>query len=274
MKGIKFSIFVMLLMVVVLLVGACQPAVSPPTATEVPPPTETPKLPSRILFIGDSFTYWNEGLDTHMVPLAASANPPMTIEASSVTKGGFDLEKQWEISSAQEAIQEGNWDVVVLQEDLAMYGYDEQEFYEYARKFDEEIKNIEAQTVLYMPWEYNIKGTKTTEDIARAYNSIGVELEVRVAPVGLAWARSIQERPDLDLYGNDKVHPSVRGTYLTLCVLYATIFEQSPVGLSYQLAEQIDKDSEKWEKWQLTEDELAFLQRIAWETVVDYQAEQ
>jgi len=61
-----------------------------------------------------------------------------------------------------------------------------------------------------------------------------------------------------------------------LNLLYATIFGQNPVGLSYQFADKVDKDSfeREWEKWHLTEDEVAFLQRIAWETVQEYQAQQ
>jgi hypothetical protein len=261
MKAAKFSSSLMVLMVVLLVCG-CQPVVSPPTAT--------PELPNRILFIGDSFTEWNGGIDYHTRALAASANPPLTIEVSSVAFGGFLLEEHWELGVALEAIQKGNWDVVVLQEDTLETGYEEQKFYEYMRKFDEEIKKIDAQTVLYMPWEYEKSGNlpMTTEDIARVYANIGGELGARVAPVGLAWQRSIQERPDLNLFGLDKIHPSIRGTYLTACVLYATIFDQSPVGLAYL------PDATLSGRWEMTEDEAAFLQRIAWETVVDYQAQQ
>jgi hypothetical protein len=261
MKSVKFSISMMLLLVViVLLVGACQPVVSPPTPT--------PELPSRILFIGDSFISCKGGIDYHMESLVASANPPLTIDASIVAMSGARLEEHWDIGRALEAIQEGNWDVVVLQEDPAEAGHNEQNFYEYMRKFDEEIQEIDAQTVLYMPWEWKEKvyiEQPTTEGIARVYTNIGAELGVRVAPVGLAWTRSIQERPDLNLFDYDGVHPNIQGTYLTTCVLYATIFGQNPVGLSY-----LPPDVPGWE---MTEDEAAFLQRIAWETVVDYKAQ-
>jgi len=260
MKGAKL-LNCMILLMVVLLVGACQPVVTPSTPT--------PELPNRLLFIGDSFTSWQGGLDYHMESLVASANPPLTIDASIVAMGGARLEEHWDIGKALEAIQEGNWDVVVLQEDLSEAGYDEQNFYEYIRKFNQEIQKIDAQTVLYMPWEWKAKvytEQPTTEGIARAYTNIGAELGVRVAPVGIAWTRSIQERPDLSLYEYDEVHPTIQGTYLTTCVLYATIFGQSPVGLSY-----LPPDVPGWE---MTEDEAAFLQRIAWETVVDYQTQQ
>ena len=109
MKGTRFSVPVTSLMVVALLAGACQPVVSPPTAT--------PEPPNRILFIGNSLTASNLGIDSHMIGLAASASPALTIETSNVLNRGY-LYEHWETGKALEAIQEANWDVVVLQEGL------------------------------------------------------------------------------------------------------------------------------------------------------------
>jgi len=269
MKDTKFSM-VMLLLIGILLLGACQPMIETPA-------TATPEPPDQILFIGDSFTQWNFGIDGHMQGFVASANPSLPIETSSVARGGYQLVEHWNTSGnpARQAIQEGNWDVVVLQEDPSEPDYDEQTFYEYTRKYNDEIEKAGAETVLYMPWEWKTSSTQiTTEDIAQAYNNIGAELGVKVAPAGLAWQRALQERPDLNLYDDDLIHPSIHGTYLTICVLYATIFGQSPIGVSYRPVDMLPEDDLLFstrEKWQMTDEEAAFLQRIAWETVADYQ---
>jgi len=119
-----------------------------------------------------------------------------------------------------------------------------------------------------------VQNPKTTEEIAQDYTTLGTELGSSVAPVGLAWQKAIDERPDLNLYA-DGLHPNIQGTYLTTCVFYATIFGKSPVGLTYYPADMIagiDDQKVRWDEWQkLTEDEMAFLQQIAWDTVVDYQ---
>ena len=60
------------------------------------------------------------------------------------------------------------------------------------------------------------------------------ELNVSVAPVGLAWKRARRERPELDMYGRDDEHPSIHGVYLTTCTLYATLFGETPQGLNYR----------------------------------------
>jgi hypothetical protein len=173
------------------------------------------------------------------------------------------------------AIGEGTWDIVVLQEHPRFRT--KQEFFESVRIFDKAAKDAGAQTILYMAWELtNPNLSPRMDEIAQAHSEIASELGIRVAPVGLAWQRSIQERPELELYDSDGVHPTVTGTYLTICVLYATIFEASPIGLDYQPFDIFagNKAMEMtYKSWQLTEDEVAFLQQIAWDTVVDYEAQ-
>ena len=54
-----------------------------------------------------------------------------------------------------------------------------------------------------------------------------------MAPVGLAWQQVRREHPEIGLWDPDGSHPSRAGTYLAACVLYATLFGESPEGLSF-----------------------------------------
>jgi hypothetical protein len=154
-------------------------------------------------------------------------------------------------------IGEGQYDVVVLQEGLPLTDVDT--FHEYTRLFVAEIRETGAEPVLFMEWSR--KGL-TTQEIAQAYGDIASELGVDVAPVGIAWQRAMGERPELDMYDSDDIHPSTYGHYLAVNVIYATIFGRSPVGLT-------------WDCYgALTGEEVTFLQNIAWETVQEYQAQQ
>lgn len=242
----------------ILLVGC---GIAPATPTPLPP-TSTPEPPVKILFVGNSLTYYNGGLDVHFERLAGSDNPPLVVEAESVVRPMGTLETLWEVEHAYKAINEGNLDVVVLQGDIPETDVDT--FKEYVRKFDEDIKDAGAETVLFMAWPYErIGGRITMEEIAQAHHDIAMELGVDVAPVGLAFQRAREERPELDLYQSDKEHPNILGTYLAANVIYATIFEKNPIGLTYLPSRYPG----------VTEDEAAFLQRIAWETVQKYQME-
>ena len=183
---------------------------------------------TRILFIGNSYTFFNSGLDKQLKGLAPS------IETECIAIGGYTLEKHWTEGNAVQIIREGKWDYVILQEQSQIPVINQKKFYDYVRKFDEEIRQRGAKTILLMTWERpdSKQFGVTTDNLATAYTAVGKELGIKVAPAGLAFARSISDKPELALYSQDG-HPTVEGTYLAACVLYQTIFENSPVGNPY-----------------------------------------
>jgi hypothetical protein len=268
-------------------------AAATPAATSPAPasaPRQTPaaaREPGRVLFIGDSFSL---GLDALLPVLAASGQPPVTLAGKLNWHPSAALGVHYELGSALDDIRQGNWDVVVLQDDLAAdWPARAGEFTEYARKLHQTIVEAGAETVFSMVHPYRDADETTTEEIAAAYGKIGQELGARVAPVALAFQRSLRERPDLDLYAVDGKHASWAGIYLTGCVLYATITGRSPVGLTYRMQGEPTGDWQMSERdrnalarslafnlrgfdWQISEADAADLRRIAWETVQDYQA--
>src|SRR5687768_9698543 len=74
--------------------------------------------PMRILFIGNSLTYWNDGLWVHVERLAASGKPSIQVTTGVAVEGGAFLKSLWARTGPRRAIAAGPWDVVVLQEDL------------------------------------------------------------------------------------------------------------------------------------------------------------
>jgi hypothetical protein len=131
-----------------------------------------------------------------------------------------------------------------------------------ARALDGRIKENGAQTILYMTWASldtlagsGVEGfVNEQEQVVARFQTVAEELNAAVAPVGAAWARSLTQRPDLDLWQYDNVHANESGTYLAACVFYAVIYGQSPVGLDYSAG--------------LPGDTAQFLQHVAAETVL------
>ena len=76
------------------------------------------ELPTKILFVGNSFTYFHSGIENHVKELVASETPPRSIEVDSNTRGGATLEMNYGRSKVHEDILSGSYDVVVLQGDL------------------------------------------------------------------------------------------------------------------------------------------------------------
>ena len=190
----------------------------------------------RILFVGDSFTYSQDGVYTHFERLAAAVRPPITVTADKSVFGGAFLHRLWDLKGPTVA-----------------------DFKEYAERFVAEVKRNRARPVLFMAWAYPRLGWISMAEIAQAHRDVAKSLQVDVAPVGLAWQQAAKERSGMDFYAPDREHPNILGTYLATCVIFTTIYDRDPSGLAYTPSG-------------VTTDVAAFLQRVAWQTVRDYRA--
>jgi len=221
--------------------------------------TVTSALPERVLFIGNSHTERFGGMDWLVGNLVASEEQPRTFIGETETASGVTLEYHYK-NGAKERIREGDYDVVVLQGYLpASSTRTAEPFLEYARLLDHVIRQSGARTVFYMTWPQGRYAWADLDDFIEAHRQISAELGAPVAPVGVAMERARAERPDLVLMDADEVHASWAGAYLAAATIYAALFERSPEGLSYTFG--------------IDEQDAAFLQRIAWQTVSDWQAD-
>jgi hypothetical protein len=222
------------------------------------PVSSATPLPERVLFIGNSHTDRHGGMDWLVGNLVAAADPTRAFDAERQTASGVTLEYHFQ-NGAPDRIREGDWDVVVLQEYLpASPTRTTEPFLDYATRFDQIVRESGARTVFYMTWPQGKGDWADLDDFVDAHRQVEAALGARIAPVGVAMARAQAERPDLALIGPDEVHATWVGAYLAAAVIYATLFEQSPEGLDFTLA--------------LSADDASFLQRVAWETVTDWQA--
>jgi len=108
------------------------------------------KAPQRLLFVGNSFTFYNGGIDNHVRDLAASAHPPRLLETDRAAKGGATLKILQDLAWLHEKIREGRYDLVILQEDLPeLTERSVAPFHEHARRFDQEIRDVGGKTALF-----------------------------------------------------------------------------------------------------------------------------
>ena len=214
------------------------------------------EAPKNVLFVGNSFTYYNNSLHNHYRKLVAAASPGQEntgIVRSLTISGGYLPEH----AGLPALVASESWEVVVLQ------GYStgpiseqtEGPFREAARKFVGVIRAAGARPVFFMTWAY-VGNPEMTATLEQAYTSIGKELDAQVVPVGLAFARVTAEQASLKLRVADRKHPTLVGTYLAACVFYAALQGVSPEELPYVAG--------------LNTDVAAYLQRTAWRTVQDY----
>ncbi len=192
----------------------------------------------RVLFIGNSYTYFNN-LPAMLDGFVRALAPGTRLETGSVLVGGATLESHWKRGEARELLRNGAWNYVVLQEQSLLGGLringvahmsaPEERFFPYARLFAREAVAAGARPVFYMTWSRRAD-PPAQEVLTHAYARISREQRGLLSPVGMAWLRVRRERPGLELYVEDGHHPGPAGTYLAACVLFTTLFERPCLG--------------------------------------------
>ena len=234
--------------------------------------------PLRVFLIGDCRSWF---LERYFPRLVASGDLPRGLEVTGAVEGGQPLEYFWVNGTRMQPLPDlmagkEKWDFGVIN---ISYGYEEpdvKEYTDWVPKFDEVFKRAGAQTVLTTswPWQPDVGTSQKATEVA---DRLAAQLGARVAPVGLAVERVMRERPGLIEYV-DENHVNAPGWYLSMCVLYATLFERSPEGLKYRLNDALAGSDEGflWKLptgWALSDEDAAYLQRVAWETVKEHQAQ-
>jgi hypothetical protein len=193
----------------------------------------------RVLFIGNSYTYYNNLPD--IVSSLADAGGHFVHVAQS-TPGGFSFGQHLAHANTLEALADtSGWDFVVLQEQSQMpvipY-YRETSTRPSARSLDSLATLAGAQSVFYMTWGRRMGGqqcisghcssvfadyNEMQDSLTAAYLAFGEELAAPVAPAGLAWSLVYAERPWVNLWDADLSHPNINGSFLAACAITATL---------------------------------------------------
>lgn len=238
-----------------------------------PQRTDPGITPTSIMWVGNSFFYYNNSIHNVFGSIARDALGGQSVRGVSVTISGSGLD--WhDMESLLRPDGIGRYSFVgdneirinppgkqfdaVIMMDCSQCPVHPQLnpiFHQFARKHSEVILRNGLRPVLFMSWAYKDK-PNMTQALADEYTKAGNDNDALVIPAGLAFARAIGIDPNLELYQHDKRHPSVAGTYLAACTAFAALYGKSPVGIRYDAG--------------LGPQRAAMLQQTAWETVQAY----
>ena len=106
-----------------------------------------------------------------------------------------------------------------------------------------------AEAALYMIHAYVDPHEKANpqmiEDIKKMYIDAGKKNNALVIPVGIAFENAYKMKPNIKLHKSfDGIHPSMLGTYLASCVVFASITQKSPKGIEYNYFNKVS-DADK-----------------------------
>ena len=251
---------------------------SPASAQTKPTVTAMAAAPESILWVGNSFFYYNNSMHNHFGNLVTAARkgqdgPAKRPRSTSVTISGSGLD--WhDMDSLLRPDGIGRYsfvgdneirfnktgrqyDTAIMMDcsQCPIHPQLQTVFHATVKKHAQSLQRADARPVLFMSWAYKDKPEMTAQ-LAEQYTLAGNANNALVIPAGLAFARAIAKQPSLELYEADKRHPSLAGTYLAACTVYAALFGKSPIGLGYTAG--------------LDTDTVRLLQTSAWETVQEY----
>jgi len=193
----------------------------------------------QVLFVGNSYTYYNDMPETIFEEKAAEAGYPC--RAVSVTRGGWYLSRfadpeNEEGKRLRDVIKNKHFDAVVLQDQSCNPALHPEAFLESVGDMKALLQDKTDMFVLYATWgrkdgspdleKMEMTRPQMTEKLATAYEKAGERYGMRVAHVGRAFAARMAAEPEVELYNADMTHPSYLGSQIAADTILAAILEK------------------------------------------------
>ena len=205
--------------------------------------------PQRVLFIGNSYTGVNKLPEVFLEVVKSSGRSAPVVKSS--TPGGRTLKQHLAIEGSMKLIEEGGWDVVVLQgqsQEPAIAEKDDvvrKEFLESAAALCSRVraKSPQARVFFYETWARHAdywKSAKKGPDVGADPKEMQVRLRkwygvaakdngASLVPCGDAWELNYASSASIRLHAKDHSHPEFVGTYLNALIFFGAIYgEKAP----------------------------------------------
>ncbi len=237
-------------------------------AAAVTPAVKSPQVdtPKRVLFVGNSYFYYNDSLHNHVRRMVIAGDPSIekSLQYKSATIGGANLAHH-NIDHLTEPGRIGikePFELVILQDGSAAPLSEKRRelSMEKIREHTELIRKRGGQVALYMSHAYvppHKQAKPENISLTEAhYLAAGNAVNALVIPVGLAFEEAYRRRPGMKLHKDyDGTHPDLLGTYLAACVVYASVYGKPALGNTYDYYGRVSRD------------DATFLQQVADDTV-------
>ena len=225
---------------------------------------------TRVLFVGNSYLYYNDSLHNHVKRMASERFFDMAsrdFQYKSATIGGARLQHhdiEWLLTPGKIGVDRPFQAVIMQGGSFEPLTADTRKaFIDTASHYAEKVRVVGGKPFLYMTHAYVSPHRRAeagmTDLISDTYRHAGRAAKAEVIPVGLAFERSYKERPNFSLHmAFDGTHPNLRGTFLGAYVTFFTLYGEAVDALEYDYFGRMSTD------------EIKYLQRIAKETVADF----
>ena len=190
-------------------------------------PVPDPSATVRILFVGNSLTYFNDM--PSMVKALADSLGIAGVQTAQVAKPDYALEDHWNDGQARRVIEKGGWHWVVMQQGPSAVLANRANLRAWVQTFAPLIREKGGEPALFQPWPQLVNFADFNAS-AESYRLAAEDVDGRLLAAGNAWRAAWVVDPNLPFYDPDGLHPSVTGSYAVALTVFGGIFRRSVVG--------------------------------------------
>ena len=145
--------------------------------------------------------------------------------------GGFALEDHWTTTDVAQAIADGHYDVVVLQQGPTSLPESRVNLLEWGRTFAVAIRAAGGRPAFFTVWPESWRSS-AFDAVIYSYRAAARDNGALLLPAGSPGRTSCARIRGIKLYGPDGFHPSRLGTYLAAVTIAAGITGKPAVGMA------------------------------------------
>lgn len=199
-------------------------------------------------------------MPSYFTNLCAETNKNVSV--TYVTKGKYTFNLQSKRKQVLDAFNSRKWDIIVVQgasrdmlrDSSTLKNKTLPAIDRFLSLF--KIKQSNAKVYFVMTWPYKLgyaknkkafTATKMIQQVALGYKNLRSKNQLKIIPLGLLWNEVRLKRKDIQLYEEDKAHPSTFGSFLAAHSLYRVIFNDRKSNFKFSI-------SKNWEKERFLQD--------------------
>lgn len=179
----------------------------------------------RVLFIGNSFT----GFSQSSLERFRNTSPLGDDEFGYIFVGGASLDFHRKQAGTIEAIRNGQWDYVVLQDHSRQTLFLLDLFDSAVRELTTVVRESGAEPILFQTWARLEDGSYSPRQqlVNRRYNELAAELDIHVMSVGQTWLSIYNsDRAYFNrLHDPDRIHQTPLGASIVAGAAYKFLYD-------------------------------------------------
>lgn len=198
-----------------------------------------PRPVQRVLFIGNSLTYYND-MPSMVSKMADSAKSPIRYEVTMHAMPGASVRDHWNSPKVRTLLADGNWDRLVLQPEYVWRNPEDRDHLEYAGRIFAAAPTT-SSPMLMTGWtfpdsfydKYSWNRSEHFEVSQGHSRELSTRTGAQLIDVAQVWEDVRSQGLPFSLYKDEVGHPTKQGSYLVALVVFAALSGMDPNAVTY-----------------------------------------